>query len=171
MFKFLWSVIKVTFWILTISIIAMVAAMVVEATGGIDGKADGREPPKEFGRYLTGKATRVIDGDTVEVEIKQTVVLRLRDCWAPETRTKNLVEKKAGIAAKDLLREAVEGQQVTVFVPDPKPEHIGDEFSFGRLVGDIYYDGYDMAEALIEAKAAYRTKTEVRKAFPEGRYN
>ena len=51
-----------------------------------------QKPPEGF----TTKATvvRVIDGDTVDVSITRRLRVRLQDCWAPETRTRDIVEKQ-----------------------------------------------------------------------------
>lgn len=140
-----------TFWILTTSLILLADV-------------------PEYGQRTTAKVIRVLDGDTVEVEFTQTAIIRLRDCWAPETRTRNAAEKKAGLAAKDLLAEAVDGQQVDLFIPDPKPTVIGEEFTFSRIVADVFYKNENVAEALIAEGAAYKTKEEARSAFPNGRY-
>ena len=43
------------------------------------------QQPQE-GFTTKAKVTRVIDGDTVDVEITRKVRLRLKDCWAPEKK-------------------------------------------------------------------------------------
>ena len=44
------------------------------------------EKAPDPGWTTRGVISRVIDGDTVEVEITRKIVVRLRDCWAPEKR-------------------------------------------------------------------------------------
>ena len=61
------------------------------------------------------KCTRVVDGDTIDatidlgfgVNIKKRI--RLAGINAPESRTRNKVEKKLGLAAKDRLISMLEG--------------------------------------------------------------
>jgi micrococcal nuclease len=59
--------------------------------------------------------TRVVDGDTIDamidlgfgVHVKKRI--RLAGINAPESRTRNLVEKKLGLAAKERLKEMLDG--------------------------------------------------------------
>jgi endonuclease YncB( thermonuclease family) len=39
----------------------------------------------ELGWITPARITRVIDGDTIEFETKRTFTARLRNCWAPES--------------------------------------------------------------------------------------
>ena len=61
------------------------------------------------------KCTRVVDGDTIDAEIdlgfdvKVKKRIRLAGINAPESRTRNKVEKKLGLAAKDRLTDLLEG--------------------------------------------------------------
>ena len=61
------------------------------------------------------KCVRVVDGDTIDAEIdlgfdvKVKKRIRLAGINAPESRTRNKVEKKLGLAAKDRLIEIMEG--------------------------------------------------------------
>ena len=61
------------------------------------------------------KCTRVVDGDTIAAEIdlgfdvKISKRIRLSGIDAPESRTRNKVEKKLGLAAKDRLTDLLEG--------------------------------------------------------------
>tara|TARA_R100000781_G_scaffold96901_1_gene60815 strand:- start:948 stop:1322 length:375 start_codon:yes stop_codon:yes gene_type:complete len=61
------------------------------------------------------KCTRVVDGDTIDAEIdlgfdvKINKRIRLSGIDAPESRTRNKVEKKLGLAAKDRLTDLLDG--------------------------------------------------------------
>tara|TARA_A100000172_G_scaffold80873_1_gene71721 strand:+ start:1011 stop:1385 length:375 start_codon:yes stop_codon:yes gene_type:complete len=61
------------------------------------------------------KCTRVVDGDTIDAEIdlgfdvKINKRIRLSGIDAPESRTRNKVEKKLGLAAKDRLVDLLDG--------------------------------------------------------------
>ena len=62
-------------------------------------------------QYKVKKINRVIDGDTVDLDIDLgfsitiSQRIRLKDIDAPETRTKDLEEKERGLAAKVWLEE------------------------------------------------------------------
>tara|TARA_A100001037_G_C14893951_1_gene519707 strand:- start:33 stop:395 length:363 start_codon:yes stop_codon:yes gene_type:complete len=81
--------------------------------------------------------TRVVDGDTVDVDIdlgfgvwlkKQRV--RLMGVNAPESRTRDLEEKKRGLAAKEFVKAfCPEGQVVKL--------RSHDRGKFGRILGEI----------------------------------
>ncbi len=74
--------------------------------------------------YLA-KVVRVIDGDTIEVEIdlgfkiRQTTILRLSGINAPELRTPE------GVAAKAWLVQRIEGKSVAVQTFKDKKEKYG----------------------------------------------
>lgn len=95
----------------------------------------------QHGVSLACQITDVVDGDTIEVEIVRRLRVRLLDCWAPESRTSNPVEKKAGLAAKEKLQRAAKGKRATLFVPTSGAERVGDVFTFDRVLGHVWVDG------------------------------
>ena len=81
--------------------------------------------------------TRVVDGDTIDAEIddiKVTKRIRLGGINAPESRTRNKVEKKLGLAAKERLKEMLEGA-ANCF--ELESQEIG---KFGRVIGRLLID-------------------------------
>ena len=84
------------------------------------------------------KVTRVVDGDTVDVDIdlgfgmiykKQRV--RLHGIDTPESRTRDLVEKKYGKAAKAHLKGLLAGKVRMV---------CHDKGKFGRILGELFME-------------------------------
>lgn len=85
--------------------------------------------------------TRVVDGDTVDVDIdlgfgmtykKQRV--RLYGIDTPESRTRDLIEKKYGKAAKKFLQEKIESADVVTL-------YSHDKGKFGRILGELFING------------------------------
>ena len=81
---------------------------------------------------------RVVDGDTLDADIdlgfdiKVKKRIRLAGINAPESRTRNKVEKKLGLAAKEKLIDLLEGA-ANVF--ELESTEIG---KFGRVLGRIH---------------------------------
>lgn len=81
---------------------------------------------------------RVVDGDTVDamidlgfdIQVKKRI--RLAGINAPESRTRNKVEKKLGLAAKERLIELIDGA-ANVFEIESK--ELG---KYGRVLGVLY---------------------------------
>ena len=101
---------------------------------------------------------KVIDGDTVDVEInlgfdiKINERIRLLNIDAPEVRTRDLVEKELGLAAKAYVEE---------LMPPGSKQIIKTQYDrrgkFGRVLGVFeLQDGTDLADRLIEAGLGYR---------------
>jgi endonuclease YncB( thermonuclease family) len=106
---------------------------------------------------ITARATidRVVDGDTVDVNLMIPVRVRLRDCWAPETRGE---EKEAGEAAKAQLERIIpRGVQVHVHVPTGEADAMTDVLTFGRALGDIYRLGDDESVAQLLVGLGFAT--------------
>jgi micrococcal nuclease len=86
------------------------------------------------------KCTRVVDGDTIDAEIdlgfdvKIKKRIRLAGINAPESRTRNLVEKKLGLAAKEKLKDMMEGA-ANCFELESK--ELG---KYGRVLGKLHID-------------------------------
>jgi micrococcal nuclease len=91
-------------------------------------------------QYKVKKINRIIDGDTVDLDIdlgfgvtlKQRV--RLKDIDAAETRTLNAEEKTKGLAAKAWLEKelAREGEWIIETTKEDK---------YGRILGTLYLVG------------------------------
>ena len=91
-------------------------------------------------QYKVKKINRVIDGDTVDLDIDLgfsitiSQRIRLKDIDAPETRTKDLEEKERGLAAKVWLEEQLsrEGEWIIETYKENK---------YGRILGTLYLVG------------------------------
>ena len=125
-----------------------------------------KEPPK--GITTDVKVVRVVDGDTVDVSITRTVRVRLLDCWAPETRTKDPEEKVKGYESKkylnNLLKQvfyndiaARKRKKITLFIPADEQGELKENFSFSRVLGRLFVDGEDVSERMVEAGKALKT--------------
>lgn len=92
--------------------------------------------------HYKAEVLSVYDGDTVTVMIDQgmkhfaRVKVRLIGINTPELRTKDLEEKARGYAAKDFLKELIEGK--TVIINTVK------KGKFGRWLGVIWLYEEDM---------------------------
>jgi micrococcal nuclease len=90
--------------------------------------------------YKVKKINKVIDGDTVDLDIDLgfgvtlSHRVRLKDVDAAEIRTKNLVEKEKGIEAKAWLEKELsrEGEWVIETTKEDK---------YGRILGTLYLVG------------------------------
>ena len=86
------------------------------------------------------KCIRVVDGDTIDADIdlgfdiKIKKRIRLAGINAPESRTRNKVEKKLGLAAKDRLIEILDGA-ANCF--ELESTEIG---KYGRVLGRLHID-------------------------------
>lgn len=98
---------------------------------------------------------KILDGDTVDVDIDlgfgiwlRNERVRIMGIDTPESRTRNLEEKKFGLAAKEHLKNLL-GKKAIL-----KTEVINGEDAkgkFGRILGDfITSDGRKCGEILIE---------------------
>ena len=90
------------------------------------------------------KISKVVDGDTVDVDIdlgfstilkKQRV--RMMGIDTPESRTRDLVEKKFGKAAKAHLKKILQAEQITLVSHD--------KGKFGRILGELFVNGEEIS--------------------------
>ena len=90
---------------------------------------------------------KVVDGDTIDAEIdlgfdiKIKKRVRFMGINAPESRTRDLEEKAKGLAAKDRVKQLLEGcKNITL-----KSHGVG---KFGRCLGELHLDIVDGQEKL-----------------------
>lgn len=110
------------------------------------------------------RAVRVIDGDTIEISFPGSLrvyPVRLLDCWAPETRTRDEAEKIRGRAAQAYAQHILDHtRELHLFLPAPaSPLHILRALSLERLTGHLYINETEtLADRLIEAGHATKKK-------------
>ncbi len=113
-----------------------------------------------------GKVLRVIDGDTLEVEIRRTVRVRMLDCWAPESKqdprlpeARRAAEKTKGQAARQNLNSLANGREVIVSVPLSDDGDIARSMTMGRVLGNVWLvDHPEKSLSVQQVEAGHATK-------------
>jgi len=93
------------------------------------------------------RPVKIIDGDTIDAEIdlgfdiKTKKRIRFAGINTPESRTRDLKEKARGLAAKDRVKQLLNGcDNITL-----QSHGLG---KFGRCLGEIFLDKVDGKECL-----------------------
>ena len=101
------------------------------------------------------KIVRVIDGDTVDVDIDlgfgiwmKNERVRIMGIDTPESRTRDKVEKKFGLASKAKLKSLLGNSTVLKTQINKKGEDM--KGKFGRILGDFTSDGKKVSKILCE---------------------
>ena len=106
--------------------------------------------------YKVNEVTKVVDGDTVDLQIdlgfditkKERV--RIGGIDAPESRTRNLEEKKLGLEAKAFVQEQLETAE-SIIIRTQKTD------KYGRILGWLYLNGETVSlnDQMVEAGYAW----------------
>lgn len=107
------------------------------------------------------KLIKVIDGDTVDVDIDlgfgvwlKNERVRIMGIDTPESRTRDKVEKVFGLASKDRLKQLVEKDTILKTFASKNGEDM--KGKFGRILGDFIVGEKTASEILIEEGHAVR---------------
>ncbi|NJN72188.1 MAG: nuclease [Limnothrix sp. RL_2_0] len=90
--------------------------------------------------YVVAEVVKVVDGDTVDIvidlgfSISKKERIRVADIDTPESRTRDLAEKKLGLEAKDYLENALTTAEQIIIKTEK-------EDKYGRFLGWLYLDG------------------------------
>ena len=94
--------------------------------------------------YKISRLNEVVDGDTIDVDIDLGFDISLRKSVrlagidTPESRTKDAIEKKYGLEAKDWLKQQLKDKNVeTIRIKTEKPDSTE---KYGRILGWLYID-------------------------------
>ena len=107
--------------------------------------------PTDFS-YRVNKVTKVVDGDTIDViidlgfDIMYKSRVRLFGIDTPESRTRDLVEKKYGLMSKDFLKDKLKNADKIV-IKTHKGEETG---KFGRILGEIFCDNVNINQQMCD---------------------
>jgi|TARA_Y100000385_G_scaffold119202_1_gene124095 micrococcal nuclease len=104
------------------------------------------------------KVIRVIDGDTVDVDIDlgfDIIIkgerVRIMGIDTPESRTRDKVEKKFGLASKARLKELIGGKSGPILKTQINRKGEDMRGKFGRILGDfVTDDGRLVTDILVE---------------------
>jgi micrococcal nuclease len=109
--------------------------------------------------YYVKKVTKIVDGDTIDVEIdlgfniSYSQRVRLAGIDTPESRTTDKMEKALGLEVKKKLGELIANAK-TIVIKTEKPDS---SEKYGRILGWLYLDGAETSvnEALIAGGYAW----------------
>jgi micrococcal nuclease len=93
--------------------------------------------------YYVKKVTKVVDGDTIDVDIDLgfdisfSSRVRLAGIDTPESRTTDKAEKALGLQSKEYLAKHLKDAKSVVI----KTEKINSTEKFGRVLGWVYVNG------------------------------
>jgi micrococcal nuclease len=93
--------------------------------------------------YYVKKVTKVVDGDTIDVEIDLgfdisfSSRVRLAGIDTPESRTTDKMEKALGLEAKAYLKHEIDYAKSVVI----KTEKMDSSEKYGRILGWVFLDG------------------------------
>jgi micrococcal nuclease len=93
--------------------------------------------------YRVKQVLKVVDGDTIDVDIdlgfniSYTQRVRLAGIDTPESRTRDLAEKKLGLESKKYLAELLKSA-TQIVIRTEKPDSTE---KYGRILGWIFLDG------------------------------
>lgn len=111
-------------------------------------------PAPEPAWVTPGRVLRVIDGDTLEIEIRRTIRVRMLHCWAPESHRDGRVaeeereeQRALGIASKKSLQSVAEDRDVIVRIPTSTDGNLSQVFTLGRVLGEVWLQS-DPSESL-----------------------
>lgn len=97
--------------------------------------------------YYVKRVTKVVDGDTIDVEIDLGFDIiycsrvRLAGIDTPESRTSDKAEKALGLECKDRLKKLIDGAKSVVI----KTEKLDSSEKYGRILGWLYLDGAEQS--------------------------
>ena len=95
--------------------------------------------------YRIKSVGRVVDGDTIDADIdlgfdiSLTKRIRLAGIDTPESRTKDLDEKRLGLDAKEWLKHHLK-DSFDIIIRTEKPDSTE---KYGRIIGHLFINGQD----------------------------
>lgn len=102
--------------------------------------------------YQVKSIKKIIDGDTFDciLDLGFDVLLEARVRMAgidtPESRTRDKVEKKFGLASKAYLKDKMNKAENIIV----RTELDNEKGKFGRVLGTVYLDGVDINQQMID---------------------
>jgi len=105
--------------------------------------------------YRVKRVTKVVDGDTIDVildmgfDILFAQRVRLFGIDTPESRTRDLEEKKFGLLAKEYLTEKLDTEDIIVTT-----EVDNEKGKFGRILGWVWCNGVNINNQMIDEHMA-----------------
>lgn len=120
-------------------------------------------PP--LGMTFPGKILSAHDADSVIVELRINVHLRLKDCWAPEINSDDPEQRAIAIEGRDFIRAIALQKECIVNVPfydRGNAIHLADSLTMERWVARVWIkdepNAPDLSTRLVQRKLAATEK-------------
>ena len=121
--------------------------------------------------------SRVVDGDTVDVDIDLGFGIWMRDervrvmgIDTPESRTSDEMEKIFGFAAKNRLKELIPEGSIQILKTEVDKDGEDAKGKFGRILGDFIVEGHRITEILVDEGHAVEYHGQSKEDIRDGHY-
>lgn len=115
----------------------------------------------ELGSYFPARCVNVVDGDTIDVEVRKVIRIRL-NVWCCE---KHGPQKEMGLKAKYAMEKIAKDRPGVVIIP--WKDALKDELTLDRVLGRFVVNGTDVGKEMIRKKLGAATKEELAEMYPE----
>ena len=115
-------------------------------------------PAPAPGWSMPCQVVNVVDGDTIDVDVTYRIRIRLLDCWAPESRTRDLAEKERGIASKNHMLWLTNTRTRRGVVWIPANTNLQDSLTLNRFLGKVWMEGHPSDLSAMQVQAGHATK-------------
>lgn len=113
----------------------------------------------ELGWVTDVKYIKNYDADSIDLEIRKKIRVRLLDCWAPEIKSKDQYKKEIAKEGRDFVNSVLSSaKEIRLFIPTEQSGDFSHLMTFDRLLGYIWVDGKNLNELIVKNEFASSKK-------------
>jgi len=108
------------------------------------------------------RIVEVVDGDTLTIEAKIRIRVRMKDCWADELHSHYPELRAKAQQSKEHLASIALNRNGLLQIDLNGVDRLDKLFSFGRIIGNVYLNNQTKTLAQRQVDAGYATATKLK---------
>jgi len=108
------------------------------------------------------RVVEIVDGDTLTIETKIRIRVRMKDCWADELHSRYPELRVKAQQSKQHLASIALNRDGLLQIDLDGIDRLDKLFSFGRIIGNVYLKNQTKTLAQRQVEAGYATATKLK---------